>query len=721
MDKMDNEGLSDSKIEQMAESRIKKLEEAGVNEGDVLGSAQDNIANWVNYFQDNIVRGRDDMNFLLRDQWTDQERAEFQRLLKPALTFNKLYDSVKKIVGEQRNNKPDLIVRSLNGMASQEEITLRQDLVRTISYKSQNDLVYQAAFMSAMARGFGAFQICVDYETPTSFNQVINYDIIPDPTQCMWDPTALKPHKGDGNFCARNYVMTLKQFAATYPYITNPQSYSDPRILLDYQWQVKDSIVLCDYFVKEWFPVIIYKLSNGMSVTKEEWDGMQKMLKFQEALAEGSPVVGDIIRKEIPRIVAERQGEDYKVMHYRLLKDQIIDFALWPSRHLPIIYVDGDSHFVDGRQYTRSFIQSAKDSQRFLNYLGSEIAAEVKNRRREQWLGTPDNVNTYEQMWRNPELQIGILLAKPDSKTGMMPVKQPASEIPQGLLLNFQRATQDIREILGFSEAEQQSRDISGSAKRERRIEGSMSAMIQFSNLNQSLEQGGRVVLDLLPAIYGHDERTVVINKPDGNTQSLVLNKQVGDDTQNALEKGDFDIEIDAGPSFAVQKSAALELMMQLVQTNPQVFPLVADLIAKNLDVQFMPQIVERLQTLVPPQILAEERGEEPPPQQPSPEEEIAHMQQEIEIEGLKARKSEIEMSERKLKLDEAKLMMEMQKIQAELQMKAQESQENMQMKREDMASSKEKNELDYTAKIAKIIADLQKDGDKSAKRSKND
>jgi len=90
------------------------------------------------------------MNFVLRDQWTAVERSEFTRLFKPAMTFNKLYDSTKKVVGEQRKNKPDLIVRSLTGKATQEQINLRADLVRTISYQSQNDLVYQTAFKSAL-------------------------------------------------------------------------------------------------------------------------------------------------------------------------------------------------------------------------------------------------------------------------------------------------------------------------------------------------------------------------------------------------------------------------------------------------------------------------------------------------------------------------------------------------------------------------------------------
>ncbi len=327
--------LSDDQLHEMEERRIDRLNKAGINEVDVLEQTNKNLNTWNSYFNENIVRGKDDMNFVLRDQWTAVERSEFTRLFKPAMTFNKLYDATKKIAGEQRKNKPDLIVRSLTGKATQEQIALRADLVRTISYQSQNDLVYQTAFKSALMMGFGAFQVCVDYESPRSFNRKIKYDIIPDPTLCAWDPTAVKPHKGDGNYCSRRYIFTRDEFFATYPYVTNPVSYVDPYMLLDFQWTTRDTIVVCDEFVKEWFPLIIYKLSNGDVVTEEEWEQRKKKFEDNKEFVKDS-IVGDIIKREIPHIVSERQTQDYRIMHYRMIRDRIIDFSEWPSRQLPI-------------------------------------------------------------------------------------------------------------------------------------------------------------------------------------------------------------------------------------------------------------------------------------------------------------------------------------------------------------------------------------------------
>src|SRR5579872_2761730 len=111
---------------------LQRLEDADIDEAEVLKQARDDMVLWEGYFGENSVRGKDDMNFLLRDQWSAVERSEFSRLFKPAMTFNKLYDVIKKVIGEQRKNKPDLIVRSLTGKANQKQIDLRADLVRAI-------------------------------------------------------------------------------------------------------------------------------------------------------------------------------------------------------------------------------------------------------------------------------------------------------------------------------------------------------------------------------------------------------------------------------------------------------------------------------------------------------------------------------------------------------------------------------------------------------------
>lgn len=706
----DEKTLDPEQINEMEQKRLAMLDEAGINENEVLSQATKHFNIWNSYFNENIVRGKDDMNFVLRDQWTAVERSEFTRLFKPAMTFNKLYDATKKIAGEQRKNKPDIIVRSLTGKATQEQINLRADLVRTISYQSQNDLVYQTAFKSALMMGFGAFQVMLDYESPKSFNQIIRYDLIPDATRTIFDATALKPHKGDGNYCGRFYVFTRDEFFATYPYVTNPVSYIDPYMLLDFQWQTRDTITVADYFVKEWYPLIIYKLKDGRVVDEYELDRIKKNHAQQIKITEGFEA-GKIIEKDEPIVKSKRQTQDYRIMHYRMIRNQIIDFSEWPSKQLPIIFVDGDSYMIEGRQYCRSFIHEARDAQKCVNYFGSEIAAEVKNRRREQWLGTPDNISGYEQDWRNPELQMGILRAKPDPKTGQMPVKQPPWDLSPAIMQNFQRATQDIKEILGFSESEAlQGRDISGKARRERKLEGSMSAYVYFDNMNQAVEQGARVVNDLFPYVIGDEERSMILSKKDGKTNNIIMNQRMKDGSiKNDLGLGDFDVEIDSGPSFAVQKEIALEFLQTTLQAQPQAFPLVADLWAKNLDVQFMPQISERFKSMVPPEILAKEEGKQPPPPQPNPQQMMMQAELQEKQSKIKAKAEELQLKQQEHELEKAKLLLEAHKIDNEAQLDIYNHKAELEKSKIVHGLEHKKIDHDFGAKIAGMLTDIHK------------
>lgn len=688
-------------INDMEDERLDRLNRAGIDESNVLEQSHELANSWASYFRDNITQGKADLFFCVREQWNSQERAEFLRLGRTPLTANKLFDSTKKIIAEQRKNRPDLMVRSITGKATQEEITLRGDLVRSISYASENDLVYQTAFRSALMMSYGAFQVGVDYESPLSMNKIVKYDIINDPTMCAWDPSAQKPHKGDGNFCSRYFLIDNGEFDARYPFVTNPVSAVDPYMdLLPFNGN-KNAIIVRDSFIKEWFPEVIYQLSDDQVLTYSEWKKLQKTFEDNLMIVKDSNVE-EIVKKQIPSIVNERRTTNFKIMHYRMLKDQILEFKEWPSKYLPIPFVDGNSQYYEGKQYTKSFIHDGIDSQKLVNYTLSEIATELKNRRREQWIGTPDNIAGYEREWRNPELQVSMLRARPDPKTGQLPTKMPAWDISQGLFASLNTANTSLREVLGFSEAEEmQGRDMSGKARRERKLEGSMSAYVYFDNLNQAIEQGGRITLDLLPYIMGDKPRYFWLRKRDGSNQSVTINEMdKKGEMKNSMQQssGDYDIEIDCGPSFAVQKDVALEFLADTLKAFPQSFPLIADLWVSNLDIEQKEIMKERFKTMVPPEILAKEEGRPPPPKQPNPQEQMMQMEMEEQAAALKERAHELQIREQKHELEKAKLMLDAQKME------------------ESIETNKTKNQteiykvnMNYAKQIHKTLADVRK------------
>ena len=88
MDPIQPVGLTDEEINDLEKQRIDELNEAGIDEQDVLGQAKNNLNIWNNYFNENITTGKDDMKFATRDQWNSVERTEFTRLFKVCMQSN---------------------------------------------------------------------------------------------------------------------------------------------------------------------------------------------------------------------------------------------------------------------------------------------------------------------------------------------------------------------------------------------------------------------------------------------------------------------------------------------------------------------------------------------------------------------------------------------------------------------------------------------------------
>jgi hypothetical protein len=641
-------------------------------EDDLLSEMSKNIGSWYDCYDVNYKNYRLDKDFLFLSQWDNSDEDEFKRVNKPMMSFNKLYDYFKKLVGEQRNNTPNLKVRCLNGDSTQEAISLRADLVRQIAYNSNSDIVYQTAFENMLSGGMGAFRVITDYENSKSFDQQIKLAPIRDTEKAFFDPNAQKTTKSDGEFCGYYDSMPKSEFEIKFPDVPYPQSFPEQSQVQGFNWGNKNTITIVEYYKKEWFNFSLHRLSDDRIVTDKEYKRIIAEFE-QKSEEEGDEGVDSSFL--VPEIVATRKSRDYKIMMYKAIYGEILEKAEWPSKYLPIIFSPGDIQVIDGKERTLSLIRFAKDAQRFLNYCGSEIAQSIVNHRREQFIGTPANVSgALEKYWRDPSVQQGILLAEPDPITQRLPEKLRPSEISQSVMTQFHQLNLEIQSILGFYEANRgaQGQELSGIALRERQRTGNLSAAVFFSNLDRAIEQAGRVIMDLMPKIYD-TERKISLTTMDGKDRDIILNQQfAAGQIQNDITKGEYDVVIEVGGSFAVQRAEAMRMLIDMVKVNPQTFPLVADLIAENLDIENNPQLVERFKTLVPPNILAKEEGKPPPPPQPNPQAMLMQQQMQIKQAELQLKQQEqrieAEKALREEQLEAAKLELEMAKLNLEQQ-----------------------------------------------------
>lgn len=691
---------------------------------EILQRMYTNINRYYRFNENNINRYRTDRKFLFWDQWTQAERQSFRELNKPIFTYNKLYDYYRKLIGEQRYNTTNIEVTSVNGIGSQEALTLRADIIRGIEARSRADIAYQTAFANAISGGFGFVKLKTDYISPYSFKQDIFIEPEKYAERVFYDPNSLNATKTDGNFMGRYEHMDRDTFESKYPNVPYPESFPINYNTIYFNWGDKKGITIAEYYEKEYFSFTLYQLDNGEEITKKEYnkrkkafeegqppplpddtesskDGITSGIETGEAIEtqqmappmppqqpevtpqspgmapsppSGTPEMAPMQppmmagQDVFPQIVSKRKSRDYKIMCYTAIMGRIIERYEWPGKEFPIAAVMGDEVVIDGEMMVTSLITYAKDPQRFLNFIASDSAQAAKNNRREQFLVTPSNIEGFENFWKNPADQAGALLYNPDEMTKSPPIQLRIPELPQTLILNMQQADKDLRSIIGYPQEQNDGRafgQLSGKAIREQQRIGNSSNLVFFDNLKRAQEQMGRAILSMLPRVYD-TERTLSVHGVDGKSKQITVNKKVAGKMLNDLSEGDFDITVDAGASYAVQKEEALEVLIQLAQAGgPQMLALIGDIIAKNIDIEDNIELTNRLKTLVPPDVLAKSEGKPPPPPPPPPP---PNPQQQIEQGKLQVSMAKVQGAQQQVQAQRELNAVKMQQAQIEAQ-----------------------------------------------------
>lgn len=622
------------------------------------------VNNWFDYFNINIQNGREDLAFAMvpNGQWDKKLFSDRTLANKACFEINYIYSILASLIGKIRKNTPEFkvftIVDENNPKVDvdQDEIDLRDNLLRQIAFDNKVEVIFQTAGESALIRGFGAIFVKTAYDGDFSFHQKIIIEALDDPNWAFFDPAARKPDKSDGRYCGYMETYSVQEFKDLWPHADAsnksqvPRSFpsQDLRQAYEFIWRSENWIRIAHTFVKINYPTVIYQMSDGRVMTEEDAlkaikedkakrsSVKRKESKIKDLIGQvtGQSVEGDSHVDTFDKLDfaydeagnrISRETIKHKIIHRVMSHDEILEENEWPCSMLPGIFVDGHSHYVDGKQFTKSFHRTAKDSQRFLNYVVSESATNLMNSHKSLFIGTPENFEGFEDVWRNPSNTQGALPANRDS-AGQLPMNIPPPEVSPSYIPLKMQAAQDIQNTLGYFAANQgqESNETSGVAITNRAKQGDLANFVYYDNLNRAIEQTFKVSLALIPSIYDTTREIIVRNK-NGQQKKVQINIPNPYGFSNDLTKGNFNVEVTVGSNYETQKAENMEQLMQLLTvlapTNPSIAMALSDLIAANTDLENTTQIVDRLRGIImgmtPQQILQHEMGVKPPPPQP--------------------------------------------------------------------------------------------------------
>ncbi len=640
----------------------------------VLNESVQKVNDWYSYYNEHIERARNYLTFLYVDQWDMNVRQAREAVNKPTMEFNKLTSIIRGILGDFRNNSPALTVRGVGKNTEQSAVDLREGLIRHIHYESDADIAYQIAGRHGLECGWGSARVVAEYESPDSFLQVLRIKPVMDFQSAFWDPCASESNKMDGDYCGVYTMYSMEKFKKYYGKICpNPESVAGLSGNYYLRWNTRDNVLVAEMYFKEYYDKKLVQLSDGKEMSEED---AKEILDMQERVMENNPFA-DLMGHAPLTIVNERDVKDYKIKHIKFVQNKILEETDYPGRLLPIPYFEGDSTMIDGEQIPVPYIEDAIDTQKLINYIGSEIAYAILRSRRETVMGTAEMFAGHEDDWLNPQRVQGWLEYNWDKTAGKPEFIKPPV-FSNDFLQAYQNANQDLMQILGrFEESRgQETNAISGIAINARQRAANKPVNLYDDNNQRGIKMIGKILLDMIPHIYD-TERSVMIMTGDSQSKAVEVNKQNGykmlpdggiePQIENDLTKGSFDIEIRVDGSYDAQQAQAMDTLIRLATINPAISNLIPDLLAEVSGLENTQQLVERLKTLVPPQIIAKEENQPPPPPPPPPPPDPM-----IELEkqnlALKAKKDDADTAYKnnQLRINEQKVMIDAQKAGAQ-------------------------------------------------------
>ena len=543
---------------------------------DILELARKRIDYVDNAMLSNKLQAKRDLLMVWGEQWDDKIKTERDIDDRPYLTINKLRKYVKKLVNDQRQNKPSIKVRPVDDKGDKEMARIIEDLIRSIEYQSVAGVAYTTAFDHAASSGFGYFRIDTDYAGDDTFDQEIQINRIKNNFTVHYDQSGNNFDFSDAKYCFVTDNLPREEFRQDFPNAAAENVDLD-NIGEEYEkWYEDDTVRVAEYFYKEPITKTIAQLGDGTVVDIE-----------------------DVPEGEEP--ADTREVSTHKVMWCLITGSQILEGPTeLPGKYIPIVPVIGDEMVIEGVRKYRSLIRDAVDPQKMYNYWRTTATEHLALTPKAPYLATPEQIQGHEKMWREANRKNHPVLLYNDTAKGA-PQRAVPPTVPAGIVAEGSIAGDDIEDVLGMYPPSmgKPSNERSGKAIMMRQKESEITNFGFVDNIRLSLIYAGKIIIDLIPKIYDTSRMIRLIN-PEGEEQLVAINQiaMKGDQKVgvNDVSWGKYDVTVEVGPSFSTKRLEAAESMMQFIQFAPELAPLIGDLVAKYMDWPGADDVKKRLE-----------------------------------------------------------------------------------------------------------------------------
>lgn len=618
---------------------------------DQLARIKKNISESYIYFRKNREYFNEMRNFVFNTNISDSQRAALQELDRPLIEFNVVEAFISRLLGEFSKQVPGVAVHAepTVTVAPEDTINVVQGHMRHIITGLRANEIYK----DQLSGGYSVMKVWTEYEHPKSFKQKICLDRAFDPLLCGFDPAAQKAHKGDGAYCFEIIPLSEEQFRAIYgDDIVLDGCYKGA--LEGFKWGYKSNrkniIMLCYYYEKRSKRVQLYELPGGGCLTKQEYEQMIEIYVKNQNI------------EQPPEPVNKRWTDIPCIYRYEIISTQVLDCVKTDFSGLPLIFADGNSVTIrkdgDGstiEQLTRSYVHNAVGAQKLKNLAGQTIANHIENLVEHKFKIVSESIpQGQEAAYTNPQMASNIIY-KQYSDDGAQQYNPPQEVVkvplPPEIMNAYMSAEQTIQASLGSYDAALgiNKNQLSGVAIVEGATQSNAAAMPFVVNYLAALQQAAEIILDLIPKYYV-TPRSIPILTNEDKKEHVSVNGQDQNSPRMNFNSADLKVIVNAGVNFEVQKTRAVQMLIELSNALPGMAQLINNpkglsILADNLSIKGADQIKAMADEAVK-KMEQQEQQMQGQPQPPPPEIVKLHLEQQ-EIQN------KAESAQGKLKVDQ--------------------------------------------------------------------
>lgn len=625
---------------------------------DFFSEMRKRFASGVEYDSKNMEAFKDDLKFVVGDQWDPNVKARREKSKKPCLTVNRLPAYVAQVVNTRLMNETEIKVYPDHG-GVKEVAQLREDIIRSIYKNSDAKFARDEALKYQVAGGIGYFTLNIDYTSDDVFDQEIKLEAISDPNLVVMDPMSFRPCGGDANwgFVIKEY--SIDEFKEKYPDAKTEDSFGTDNHAVS-NWYQTDTIRTVRYWrmvTAGTKTIALLKDGRIEDITDIDIEDIRAAIQVRSD--------GSLYTREVPNIVAR--------LSICSGSEKLEGDFDYPMSSIPIYRVPAWEIRIDGETHRWGLVRNLKDPQRLHNYWRSILAERLVSMPRNKFIAMKESVQGLEGIWRAASQSDDNLLIY-NNDTIKPEELQPPSLDP-ALLQESQAAAQDIKDVSNIQDASMgvESNEVSGKAIQARVRQTDVGTYIYHDRLRTADERCAKNINELIPVIYDTNRIITVIGRDDKEMLATINdpNNELTD-----LKVGKYGLTFTTGSSSVTKRAEAVEVMLTFINAAPQYAMMYWDLIIEMMDLPKSEELVRRFRMLAPEGMIADED---------LPEE----MKQQREANAQKQQQAQL--------VEEQKARLEIEKILAQAQADLSRGAMNR--------ATAEKTMLDIKEKLAQLLA----------------